>query len=332
MSIISTVSLLGTNYFNGLNIKSLNQQIQETTNQIATGQKTDIYAGLGTSASLSLSLHAQDDVINGYQSAIKNVQVRTDSMDNSLVNIANSISNTLTQMNKISQGGTPNLTVLQTTARNDLVNIQQQLNSAVDNKFVFSGNLNKTAPISNTGAVTTNVTTLITGYGAGSAPGIITSLNNLTSAQVGYDTNLAAAGAATVRVSDGQTVDYTVKADESQFKNAMVGLAQIANLTYDPNNATDFWALFNDAKSRLTSAQSQINLRNGQFGVARNQMKSAVTDNDNLQTTVQKNISNIETADVATAQTNLQNLTTQLQALYSTIGKVTKLTILDYLN
>jgi flagellar hook-associated protein 3 FlgL len=327
MTQAASVSIQGTNYFQNNTVAALNLQLQQVTQEISSGEKANTFGQLGTQADLSLALHAQDDLINGYQGAISDVQVRTDSMDSSI----------MSQMSTVAQGQAPTATQiaqLQTAATQALQTIQQQLNSNVDGKYIFGGALNNTPPIADTTAINTNVTAQLANYtnGTANAATIISNLNSLTAAQQGYDPNLASAPNATVRADDNTNVDYTVKADETQYQQILTGLSEIANLpAYQSSNSSDYWSLFNDAQSRLSSGDATNNTRQGQLGVARNQLASLSTSHGTTQTTLETNLSSIEGADVASASTQLQNLTTQLQATYSVISRVSTLSLLNYL-
>jgi flagellar hook-associated protein 3 FlgL len=337
MTQAASVSIQGTNYFQNNTVAALNLQLQQVTQEISSGEKANTFGQLGTQADLSLALHAQDDLINGYQGAISDVQVRTDSMDSSMTNINSTVQSIMSQMSTVAQGQAPTATQiaqLQTAATQALQTIQQQLNSNVDGKYIFGGALNNTPPIADTTAINTNVTAQLANYtnGTANAATIISNLNSLTAAQQGYDPNLASAPNATVRADDNTNVDYTVKADETQYQQILTGLSEIANLpAYQSSNSSDYWSLFNDAQSRLSSGDATNNTRQGQLGVARNQLASLSTSHGTTQTTLETNLSSIEGADVASASTQLQNLTTQLQATYSVISRVSTLSLLNYL-
>jgi len=332
MTSIPTVSETGKNYFYNNIVTSLNQEMQNLTYEISTGQKAQTYSDLGTQVNTALSLTAQNTQLNGYIAGINDATLNTDQMDTAMTGVTNDLNNVVSQFDEVSQGsGTPNLAVLQSTAQTALADIYSQLNSTVSGKYVFGADQTNTAPVASTSAAGTAVSALTSTYGGGNAASIITSLNGLTDTQLGYSTTLAAAGNVTVQADTNQNLNYTVKADEPQFQQAITGLNEIISLTYNAGDPTDFWSLFNDAKSRLTTANNNVSLRQGQLGVVRNQMASLLTSHQSMQTTLSGNIGNIENADLATASSQLQTLQTQIQATYSTIARVSQLSILNYL-
>jgi flagellar hook-associated protein 3 FlgL len=332
---INTVSNIGTSFMNGINIKNMNTQLNELMREVSTGEAAGVYADLGTKAGSDLSLHAQDNALTAYTSAINTVKLKTDQMDNSLTDINNSLQTVTSDMDKLSQGGTPDagtLSEIQTAAQNALSTIMADLNTNVNGDYVFAGNDSGSAPVADTTAAGTNIANIVSAYSSGTpASTIISNLNSLTAAQLGYNSNLASAGDNTFQAADGVTLNYTMKADEGQFQQIITGLSEVANLQYDPNNDSSFWSIYKDAQSRMTTASTTVNTRQGQLGIVRNQMASSITSNGTLQSNVEGNISTLETADLSKASAQLQTLQTQIQATYEMISGANSLSLVNYL-
>jgi len=332
---VNSVSNLGTMFFNNNIIKSLNTQINNLTQQVSTGKVAGIYADLGTKAGTSLDLHAQDSALTTYVSAINNVQLKTDQMDTSMTDMTNALQTITAAMDKLSQGGTPDpntLAMIQSTAQNALSSFQADINTTVGGQYVFGGNNTNQAPITDTTAANTNVGTIVSAYTSGTpASTIIANLNSMTETQLGYNSNLAAAGNNTFQADSNLNLNYTVKGDESQFQDTLKGLTEIANLNYDPNNSSSFWTLYKDAQSRLTSANTAITARQGQLGIVRSQMASIASSDGTKQLTVEGNISNLEDTDLAAASSQFSALQTQQQATFQLLAQMKNDTLVNYL-
>jgi len=300
--------------------------------QISTGKKALTFGQLGTGTTTSLSLRSRFDGLQGYLASINTVKLRTETMTTAMTDMSNSTTDILAKMNAVSEGGKPDLAVLKNAAQNALAEIMQRINSRVDGKYVFGADASDKIPVTDTTLATTNIGIEIANYESGtSAAAVIAAIDGLTDAQLGFNTDLAGAGKLLVRADDNLDIDYTVKGNESSFKDTIKGLAMIANLNYDDTHAADFWTLFNEAKSRLDEGARAIDLRNGQLGVARNQMNNLVKSHQDLQLVIETNISDVEDVDVAQVSASLQTLQFQIQATYATISQVTQLSILDYL-
>ncbi len=332
----TSVSNQGTNFFNSNVITALNEKLNKITQQVSTGKVAGVYADLGTKAGTSLDLHAQDNVLTTFISAINNVQLKTDQMDSSLTDMTNALQTVAADMDKLAQGGgTPDantLAMIQTAAQNALSSLIGDVNTSVGGSFVFAGNNSGTAPITNTGAANTNVAAIVAAYNSGTpASTVIANLNSMAETQLGYNSNLAAAGNNKFQADNNLTLDYTMKGDESQFQDAIKGLAEIANLQYNSSNPSGFWSIYQDAKARLDNANTAVTSRQGQLGIMRGQMASLVSSHQSTQLTVEGNISNLEDADLPGLATQLSTLQTQLQETYTIIGQLKNLSLVNYL-
>jgi len=332
-----TVSNIGINFANNQAIKSLASQIADLSRQVSTGSVADTYADLGSKAGTSLNLHAQYNALVNYVGTINGVALKTNNMDTSLSNITSQIQNVTSAMLKLSQGGVPNagtLAQIQTNAQNALASIMASLNTSVGGEYVFAGNQTDKPPIADTTAAGTNVATIVGTYSSSATPAatVIANLNAMTETQLGYDPGLAAAGNNTFQAAENVTLNYTLKADGSTFQQVIKGLAEISSLQYDPNHPTDFWALYTDAQSRLTTGSTGVTTAQGQLGITRNQMATLSTQQQATQLTVSSSISTFEDADLAQVAAQLATLQTQQQATYKIISDFSQNSLVQYLS
>lgn len=327
-----SVSELGKNFYNSIIVRDLNYQLQDMMSKISTGKKAQTFGQLGAQTTTSLSLRSRHEVLDGYLNSISTVKLRTQSMSTAMQDIGSSTTDILAKMNAINEGGTPDITVLKNAAQNALSEILQRLNSRVDGKYVFSADQSDKIPITDTTLGSTNIGTEVANYQTGTpAATVIANINALTDAQLGFDSNIAGAGNVVVRADDNLNINYTVKATESQFKDVIKGLSVLSNITYDPTHEADFWTLFNQAKTWIDGGSRQVDLRNGQLGVAQNQLDNLTKSHDDLKLVIEGNISDVEDVDVAQVSSSLQTLQFQMQATYATISQVTQLSILNYI-
>lgn len=328
-----SVSELGKNFYNGIIVRDLNYQLQTMMAQVSTGKKAQTYGQLGADTTLSLSLRARFATLDGYLGSINNVKLRTETMSTALTDMSNSATDILGKMNAISEGGVPNLNVLRSAAQNALAEVLQRINSRIDGKYVFAGDRSDQMPITDTTLASTSIAGELANYQTGTpAATVIANIDALADTALGYSANIATAGNVTLRADDGLNINYTVKGDEASIKDVVTGLAMIANLEYDAAHADDFWTLFKEAKTRMDEGSRAISLRNGQLGVARNQMNDLAKAHQDLQLVVEGNISEVEDVDVAKVSSALETLKFQIQATYATISQVSQLSILPYLN
>jgi flagellin-like hook-associated protein FlgL len=474
-------------------LQSQTSELNALQDQITSGLKASTYAGLGGTATYSsLSLHAQANQLTTFSNNIAAVQTVTTAMDSALSSVTSGANSMVASLQQPTQSGDPGMSTFNTQAAGALTSIQSFLNTEIDGRYVFSGAATQTAPVADTNALNTTVSSTLSAYASGtlSAAAVLSSLNTsgsdatatstingagavnsltatiggagytsspaptvtlsggggtgatatatvkngvitgftitsagtgytsaptvtisaspaiatatasvsagtvgaiavtnggtgytypptitltggggtgatatatvangvitgytitnagtgytspptvvigtgMTDSDLGYSSTLAAAGDVTVRSNTGVDTDYTVKADDQSFQNVQKGLAIIANLKYNSSDSTGFYQIYNAALGMIQSGSSEVTAVQAKLGVAGEDLKNTATALTASQTTYNSLISTVEDANAATASTNLQNLMTQLQASYSVISEVSKLSLVNYLN
>ncbi len=122
-------------------VTNMNNQLDELSAELGTGQATQTYSGLGSQAGLALSLSAQLAALNGYSSTATTVGTTLSIAQAALTGIdstANTVQQSLEQpeaFNLDSSGQTPT----QESAASALDQIVSLLNTQVGNNYIFSG-------------------------------------------------------------------------------------------------------------------------------------------------------------------------------------------------
>src|SRR5580692_2866695 len=125
-SIGSSTSLLGQS------IANIKNQLNTLQVQLATGEKSTTYSGMGTGEGFAIAARAQLANITGYQNTITNV--------GTTISAANTASQTLN-----SNGQTAG----QVTAISQLSSMLSVLNTQAGNGFIFSGAATNTPSVAN---------------------------------------------------------------------------------------------------------------------------------------------------------------------------------------
>src|ERR1700678_3596849 len=134
-SIGSSTSLLGQS------ITNIKNQLSTLQVQLATGEKSTTYSGMGTGEGFAIAARAQLANITGYQNAITNV--------GTTINVANtalqSLADTASQVQEAAASGSVTLngngqSTAQTSAVSQLQSMLSILDTQGGNGYVFSGN------------------------------------------------------------------------------------------------------------------------------------------------------------------------------------------------
>lgn len=117
----------------------MRRQLDDLQRQLGTGKKADSYAGIGLDRGLAVGLRSRLAALEGFGSAITNVNVRIDLAQSALGrlgDIGRTVKTTAFQSAGIESNGT---TIAQSTAYSSLGEILGLLNSQVGDRYIFSG-------------------------------------------------------------------------------------------------------------------------------------------------------------------------------------------------
>ena len=143
---INSVGFGGTLF--GQAVQNLNTQLTNLSTQLATGEKSTTYAGMGTSEGFAIAARSQLSQISAFTNTITNV--------NTTINAANTALQSLTSISGQVQSdaaSTPQAlnstgqTIAQQNAQTELSSIVGILNTQVGNSFIFSGSATNTPSV-----------------------------------------------------------------------------------------------------------------------------------------------------------------------------------------
>jgi flagellin-like hook-associated protein FlgL len=146
--------------FLGTQLLNLQNQFNELQTQLATGKKSDTYAGMGVSRGFAIGLRQQISAIDSFTDTATNVATRLNVADTALTRIAaigttvqGAASSSSTQITSNGQ------TTSQKTAHNSLDEMLQLLNIQSGDRYLFSGRATDTP-------ATASIDDILNGVGA----------------------------------------------------------------------------------------------------------------------------------------------------------------------
>jgi flagellar hook-associated protein 3 FlgL len=289
-------------------LQQLQSQGQTLENQIASGQKSQTYAGISAQAGQVINLTATQTLQQGYMNTIDTVNTRLKTMSLAMQNIASiasSFQNTLAN-----SAFSPNGASVQQTAQQLLVELGSYMNTQDGSRYVFSGN--------QTGTPSFSAASLPT-------PGDLTT--NVATDYYGGDNGVAAA-----TVDNNVNLQYGVTANNTAFEQIVRVLNFFANdsTPLSQSNATDV-ANVNTAQQMMSNAAQGVQQLVASSGEERNNLTQLKTAHQNALSLATSSLNGIEQVDTATAITQLNTLQTQLQASYQTINILQSLSLANYM-
>jgi len=279
--------------------------------QIATGLKSQNFAGIAPQAAQLVNLTATQSQQQGYINTINTVSTRLQTMS-----LATSTIGTLVQQfgsELQTNAFNPNGTTIQSQAKALLADFGDYLNTADGEGYVFSGSAASTLPFNASGLPN---------------PGDLATPVNVPPPAGYYQGN---ADISQAQIDNSLTVHYGVTAADPAFEQVVRALNFLANSgPLDPNNAADV-ANVNQAEQLISTGSGQINQLTAQIGMQQTELNNALQAHQQSLTLAKSSIANIENVDPATVITQLDALQTQMQASYQTVSILQSLSLANYI-
>ena len=138
----------------GQAVLNLNNQLTNLSTELATGQKSTTYSGMGTNESFAIAARSQLSSISAFGDTISNVNTTIDAANTalqSLTSIAGSVQSgaATTPQNLNSDGQT----IAQENALSELSSMVGILNTQVGNRFIFSGSAINTPAVASSDSI-----------------------------------------------------------------------------------------------------------------------------------------------------------------------------------
>ncbi|HZS81981.1 MAG TPA: flagellin [Stellaceae bacterium] len=336
---VATLSTLGQNDLLRSEFTALQGQIQQVQNQVATGDKAQVFGDLGAQASLDINLRQQADVIDDFNNTISQLQVRTKLIESSL-NIIHDSALNVQNLAFVSNQPSQRIEVV-SSAQAAINQITQQLQAAADGRNLFGGTQTLGNPMIGLATLLPTVQTAINTALAGGPPNVPAAIQ---AAVAGVFSSAAAyytGGPAypPTQIDQGLTINDSITASDPAFLTILTGLYTLAALPQPvgpvaaPPNISDsqFDATAQAAASQISSGLSQLEGLVEKNGDNEKMLSDETNTHNATLTILQTQIDNIELVSLPDASTRLTQLQTQLQASYHIVASLQGLSLVNFL-
>jgi flagellar hook-associated protein 3 FlgL len=124
----------------GMAVQNLNTQLANLSTQLATGQKSTSYAGMGTAEGFAIAARSQLSQISAFTDTMTNVNTTISAANTALQSLSNISGQVQSDAASTPQAlGSTGQTIAQQNAATELSSIVGILNTQVGNNFIFSG-------------------------------------------------------------------------------------------------------------------------------------------------------------------------------------------------
>lgn len=330
-------------------LKDLQVQLGTLQQQISTGKKTQTFSGLGADVTTSIKSRANFNRLDSY---IQNIDISSTRVKLQLQGVSGIQSQTkivIDAMNGQIQAGDIDVSTLKRLANSAYEYVVSTLNLKDGNSYIYAGSDTSVQPMTDSGSLDSYMTNLNAQWAAGTLP--ITPPNTTISQE--YNTRLAAIPKVTqgfsgslenaksvyVKADDGVNINTTILANDPSMQDILRSLAALKNIG-DLNNApgatpeeqkTNFYAVFNNITTTMTTANAKLNSQASDLAYAQAQLTNIRDDHVQEKATLQDTIDNVENIDLNEAAVKVQALGTQLQASYQVTALINKLSLSNFI-
>ena len=332
------VSFLGQSQAQSGRLLSLQKTMTDLQRQSTTQKKFETMSGFGA-ASKSVMRYRTDisnltTYTNNIDLASNRIKIMNTAMDSARKAGEDLISAIATQV----IGGEVDIESIKTIAQNSLSFMQTLINTEADGRYLFAGSAVETPPLASRSLVNTEMQSQVTNWlnGTNTTAQLLSNVNGLTDAQIGFDPSMSTAGPVSIRVDQDVEIDYAVVAPDNGFDKLMKALSFAANLEI-PDQATDvpdiaqftevLLAIENMAREGVKGIVSANTNLSGKYAVA-----EGLKDQQNADKAVLQNLlDNAENADTTEVLIKLQYTQVQLEAAYQVTSSVSQLSLVNFI-
>lgn len=312
----------------------LQKQLVDLQQQIATGVKSQDLKGYGVDALRLQNARIDTSALDSYVFNIQTATTRIKQMNLNVQEAQKQAENVLDAMTILPTEGDVDLANLKTLANNARDVIVQLMNDKIGEDYLFAGSDIKNKPYANDSSLTARIQTQIASFmdGTNDVDTFLANVDGYTDSQTGFSLGVQDSRNINVRADDNFEVDYTVKANDSGFKDILTSLTVLAELEV-PNEETDlatrddFFKAVNTLFERIKGGvdalrTSEIKLSSAEATIGR-KLENHVADKGYLSSMIE----DIQYVDPAEAVVKFQALQTQLEAAFQATSIISGLSL-----
>lgn len=220
-------------------------------------------------------------------------------------------------------------------ARGRLESAISGLNISQGGRFLFSGDEVGATPLASADQILTDIKAIIA-----AAPDQTTAVNDINTyfndPAGGFLTTIYGGSSTDVGpaiLGEGDTVDYSYRADAQVFRDVIQGLSMAAAIERGSfgGDANEILPFLRDAGLKLEGAQGDLAAMHADMGVAQSRIAEAKSFNEAEATALTIARNNLVGRDQFEASNEVIALETQLETLFTVTGRLANLSLSNYL-
>jgi flagellar hook-associated protein 3 FlgL len=321
--------------------------LSEAQTELSTQRWHDVPLTLARDTGRNIQWHAEVSATEAVLKAFDLTALRADIGQSSLATVSKLATDLVSQLiaSRSAQNGQQ---VARTQAEHALQTLRDAMNVEVSGVHVFAGRNQGTPPLPNyEGSAGEAQVNASFGTAFGFAVGD-PALQDVTAAQAKawLDGDFAAQFGPTnwqatfsdassdtmsVRVGINQRVNLPATANDDSIRNVYAAIVSVVTLSTGQLNDGAFKALVDDAAAKLSSAVQGLGDMQAELGISQKALQNAKEQMTMRKTWLNSAIQMSESVDPYEVATRVNGLMNQLEASYSVTGRISRLSLLNYL-
>lgn len=317
--------------------------------EVATGNHSDIGITLGARTGDSISLQAETSLLQTITDTNQTVATRlstTQTVLGSLQGTAQDLLNSLLQNN----GSMSNASTTQALGEASLKSLVSSLNTTLNGDYIFAGTNTSNQPITDyyaTGAANKASvdTAFLTAFGTPQTSSDVSAIGganmeNFLDTQfeplfegTNWSSNWSSASSQTLtnQISEGQTANTSISANNTAFQQLAQAYTMIADLGTQNLIASAYQAVANTARSLLTSAITNLVDMQANVGLVQSNISTATKQMTLQMNILSAQVGSLESVNSYEVATRITTLQTQIETSYSLTSQLQQLSLVKYL-
>jgi flagellar hook-associated protein 3 FlgL len=339
------------------NLTRINQNFDTLIQQASSGLISNTFAGLGATAPIALSLGPQIDSLTAAQSNIAAASGPAQVTQTAMTQVGSIAASLAADMPTLDGLNPSAVDTIAATARSDLAQIGDLLNSQYGGVYVFAGQDSANPPVPNADQITTSgfflqISASVSSLAANGAAATETATLAIASSNTAgtspfsayMSQSAASISLSSVSTGDGQsqTIGLLASANTSvvstgasttgsYMRDLMRALATVGSLSSSQVNDPNFASLVSDTQTNVTNLVTAMNTDVGVLGEQQSNLKNLGNTLGDTQTALTGQLSTAQNVDMATTLSNLSLMQTQLQESYQLISAESAMSLVKFL-
>jgi flagellar hook-associated protein 3 FlgL len=330
-------------------ILRMQSELAASQTEIATGNYADIGLTLGSRTGDSVSLQAENSLLQTITNTNQTVTTRLDTTQTILSGLRTSAQTLLNSLIE-GTGSNTNASSIQASGQSDLQGLISGLNSTLSGDFIFAGTNTSKQPVTdyyatpapNKSAVDSaylaafGMSQTSAGVSTISGANMQTFLNTQFAPLfqgANWSTNWSSASSQTLtnQISGSQTASTSVSANNPAFQQLAQAYTMVADLGTQNLNSSAYQAVTNTARSLVTSAISNLVELQASVGLVQSNVSNANNQMSLQMNILSTQIGNLESVNTYEVSTRITSLQTQIETSYSLTSQLQQLSLVKYL-